>query len=95
MLGGYRLEPQTCLETWKQVARLRESGSLPNFRQTRSSVRTRGRVGVGALRDVGPFNWWYRAVEAESELAAAGFELGERYTKGRGVKPDAAAAASW
>ena len=30
---------------------------------------------AGALRDAGPYNWWYRAAEAESELAAAGFEV--------------------
>lgn len=43
--------------------------------QSLSRIRTRGRVGAGALRDAGPYNWWYRAAEAESELAAAGFEV--------------------
>ena len=55
------------LRTLRRARRdLRPIQSLPR-------VRTRGRVGAGALRDAGPHNWWYRAAEAEAALAAAGF----------------------
>ena len=41
LLLRYRLEPQTCLKTWKQDARLRESGRLPDCRQRLSSTGMR------------------------------------------------------
>lgn len=43
--------------------------------QSMPRVRLRGRADVGALRDRGPYNWWYRAAEAERALEAAGFEV--------------------
>ena len=42
--------------------------SMPRLRQS-------GRFDAGALRDRGPYNWWYRAAEAEADLAAAGFAV--------------------
>jgi ubiquinone/menaquinone biosynthesis C-methylase UbiE len=38
-------------------------------------LRMRGRPSAGALRDAGPYVYWYRAEEVEAELAAAGFEI--------------------
>lgn len=38
-------------------------------------LRMRGRPSAGAVRDAGPYVYWYRADEIEAELAAAGFEI--------------------
>ncbi len=38
-------------------------------------LKLRGKPAPGALRDRGPFNWWYRAEEAELDLTRAGFEV--------------------
>jgi SAM-dependent methyltransferase len=43
--------------------------------QSLPRIRTRGRLAAGALRDRGPYNWWYRAGEAQAALAAAGFAI--------------------
>jgi SAM-dependent methyltransferase len=43
--------------------------------QSMPRLRLRGRMDAGALRDRGPYNWWYRAEEAEAVLGQAGFEL--------------------
>jgi SAM-dependent methyltransferase len=43
--------------------------------QSLPRIRTQGRVGPGALRDRGPYNWWYRAEEAEAALSDAGFSV--------------------
>ena len=45
--------------------------------QSMPRLRLRGRLDPGALRDRGPYNWWYRAEEAEAELVRAGFEVVE------------------
>ncbi len=46
----------------------RHAQSMPRLRRS-------GRADLSALRDRGPFNWWYRAEEAEADLKAAGFEV--------------------
>jgi hypothetical protein len=39
-------------------------------------LRLSGRADVaGALRDRGPYNWWYRAEEIERDLERAGFSV--------------------
>ena len=43
--------------------------------QSMPRLRLRGRLDVGALRDRGPYNWWYRADEAELALSEAGLEV--------------------
>jgi SAM-dependent methyltransferase len=43
--------------------------------QSMPRVRRSGRLDPGALRDSGPYNWWYRAEEAEEVLRTAGFSV--------------------
>lgn len=43
--------------------------------QSMPRLRLSGRATPGALRDRGPFNWWYRAEEAERALASAGLAV--------------------
>jgi SAM-dependent methyltransferase len=43
--------------------------------QSMPRLRLRGKFDVGALRDRGPYNWWYRAEEAEHALVEAGLEV--------------------
>ena len=43
--------------------------------QSMPRLRLRGRFDPGALRDTGPYNWWYRAEEAELALTDAGFTV--------------------
>lgn len=43
--------------------------------QSLPRIRTRGRVRAAALRDRGPWNWWYRAAEAEAAVREAGFAV--------------------
>jgi len=60
------------------VAYLRAARALRRDRrplQSMPRLRLRGRFDPGALRDAGPYNWWYRAGEAEAALRAAGFEV--------------------
>ncbi len=54
------------------VRRLRRSDRA---RQLLPRLRISGRFARGALRDQGPYMWWYETAEAEAELRAAGFEL--------------------
>ena len=50
----------------------------------------RGRPSAGAVRDAGPYVYWYRAEEIEAELAAAGFEIAAiGTTPTGGERPDA------
>ena len=60
------------------VAYLRAARRLrrdPRPIQSMPRLRLRGRLDTGALRDAGPFNWWYGAEEAEAALKRAGFEV--------------------
>ncbi len=43
--------------------------------QSMPRLRLSGRLDPGALRDSGPYNWWYRAEEAEAALGGAGFAV--------------------
>jgi len=43
--------------------------------QSMPRLRLRGRLDPGALRDSGPYNWWYRAEEAEAALAGASLDV--------------------
>lgn len=43
--------------------------------QSMPRLRLRGRPTPSALRDTGPYNWWYRRDEARQALADAGFEV--------------------
>ena len=43
--------------------------------QSMPRLRLSGRLDPGALRDSGPYNWWYRAEEAETALGEAGFAV--------------------
>ena len=43
--------------------------------QSMPRLRRSGRLDLGALRDSGPYNWWYRAGEAEAALDGAGFAV--------------------
>lgn len=83
--GGVALFSFVCLESRlasraqrAYVAYLRGRRRLrrdPRPVQSMPRLRLRGRLGPGALRDSGPYIWWYRAGEAEAALRAAGFEL--------------------
>jgi hypothetical protein len=53
------------------LRRIRGSKTSP---QLLPRLRRRGRPNPGALRDAGPYNYWYGAAEAEQALKAAGFE---------------------
>jgi ubiquinone/menaquinone biosynthesis C-methylase UbiE len=48
-------------------------------------LRLRGKVNPAALRDAGPYTYWYRAAEAAAELEAAGLRV-----EGLACAPDAA-----
>ena len=83
--GGVALFAFVCLESRLRspaqrayVAYLRTVRQLrrdPRPVQSMPRLRLRGRPTPGALRDAGPYNWWYRRAEAERALAAAGFEV--------------------
>lgn len=47
----------------------------PRPLQSMPRLRRSGRADPGAFRDRGPFNWWYRAREAQAALKAAGFDV--------------------
>lgn len=64
------------------LRRLRRSRREP---QLMPRLRLRGRVNPAALRDAGPYTYWYRAAEAAGELEAAGFRV-----EGLACGPDAA-----
>ena len=92
--GGVALFSFVCLESRlasaaqrAYVAYLRAVRALRRDRrplQSMPRLRLRGRFDPGALRDAGPYNWWYRAGEAEAALSAAGFEV-----EAIGFRPDA------
>ncbi len=83
--GGRALFSFVCLESRlaspaqrAYVTYLRAFRTLRRDRrpiQSMPRLRLSGRLDPGALRDHGPYNWWYRAVEAEDALTATGFEL--------------------
>jgi len=54
---------------------LRRAKRDPRPLQSMPRLRLRGRADAGALRDRGPYNWWYRAAEAEAALEAAGLNV--------------------
>lgn len=64
--------------------------------QSMPRLRLSGRFDPGALRDAGPYNWWYRAREAETELHLAGFDpVGFAFPRDAAagtLRPDAAGA---
>ena len=66
----------------RALRRVRGSQREP---QLMPRLRLRGRVNPGALRDAGPYTYWYRAAEAAAELEGAGFRV-----KGLACGPDAA-----
>jgi SAM-dependent methyltransferase len=82
--GGVALFSFVCLES--RLSSLAQRGYVSYLRavrrlrrdqrplQSMPRLRRRGRFGPAALRDAGPFNWWYRAAEAENALRGAGFE---------------------
>jgi SAM-dependent methyltransferase len=81
--GGRALFSFVCLESRlaspaqrAYVAYLRAVRTLRRSRrplQSMPRLRLSGRFDLGSLRDDGPYNWWYRAEEAEADLIAAGF----------------------
>ena len=83
--GGRALLSFVCLESRlaspaqrAYVAYLRALRTLRRDRrpvQSMPRLRLSGRLDAGALSDRGPYNWWYRAEEAEADLAAAGFTI--------------------
>jgi SAM-dependent methyltransferase len=83
--GGRALFSFVCLESRlaataqrAYVAYLRAFRTLRRDRrpvQSMPRLRLSGRLDLGALRDAGPYNWWYRAEEAEAALKGAGFEI--------------------
>ncbi len=83
--GGTALFSFVCLEA-RLAARAQRAyvGYLRAMRRLRRDqrsiqsmprLRLRGKFDLGALRDRGPYNWWYRAEEAGRALVAAGFEV--------------------
>ena len=56
----------------RAIRRLRRN---PRPIQSMPRLRLSGRLDPGALRDSGPYNWWYRAEEAEAALAEGGFAV--------------------
>lgn len=62
--------------------------------QSMPRLRLSGRADPGALRDRGPFNWWYRAEEAQAALEAAGFEVAALGFGADAVRGDLAASAA-
>lgn len=104
--GGVALFSFVCLESrlaspaqrayvryLRAVRRLRRD---PRPIQSMPRLRRSGRVDPGALRDAGPYNWWYRAEEVERALTEAGLAV-EAIGFGPGVMagslhPSAAAA---
>ena len=94
--GGIALFSFVCFEARERsvagrayLAYLRAHRAIRRDRRPLQSlprIRTQGRVGTGALRDRGPYNWWYRAGEVEQALRAAGFQ-----TTGIGFAPAARA----
>jgi SAM-dependent methyltransferase len=83
--GGLALFSFVCLESRlaspaqrAYVTYLRARRRLrrdPRPIQSMPRVRLSGRLDPGALRDAGPYNWWYRAEEAEAALGEAGFTV--------------------
>jgi SAM-dependent methyltransferase len=83
--GGRALFSFVCLESRlasrsqrAYVAYLRAFRTLRRDRrpiQSMPRLRLSGRFDPGALRDDGPYNWWYRAEEAETALTAAGLAV--------------------
>jgi SAM-dependent methyltransferase len=83
--GGRALFSFVCFETRvaspaqrAYVTYLRAFRTLRRDRrpiQSMPRLRLSGRFDPGAIRDAGPYNWWYRAEEAAGALAAAGFEV--------------------
>lgn len=84
--GGVAVLSVLCLEGRRSPAQraylgwLRASRALrrePRPLQLMPRLRLRGRASAGALRDAGPYVWWYRAAEAERALIEAGLEVVE------------------
>jgi SAM-dependent methyltransferase len=85
--GGVALFSFVCLEARMAAPAQRAYVSyLRALRRIRGSerpirsmprLRLKGRFDRGALRDAGPYNWWYRAEEAEQAVTTAGFEIAE------------------
>lgn len=83
--GGRALFSFVCLESRLEspaqrayVTYLRALRTLRRDRrpiQSMPRLRLSGRFDAGALRDAGPYNWWYRAEEAERALADAGLAV--------------------
>ena len=83
--GGLALFSFVCLESRvaspaqrAYVTYLRAYRTLRRDRrpiQSMPRLRLRGRFDPGALRDSGPYNWWYPAEEAERALTDAGLEV--------------------
>ena len=83
--GGLALFSFVCLESRLASPAQRAYVMLPARRaqvaagpppiQSMPRLRLSGRLDPGALRDAGPYNWWYRAEEAEAALGEAGFAV--------------------
>jgi ubiquinone/menaquinone biosynthesis C-methylase UbiE len=83
--GGVALFSFVCLESRlaspaqrAYVGYLRAARAVRRSRrpiQSMPRLRLRGRLDASALRDAGPYNWWYRSGEAEQDLVGAGFAI--------------------
>ncbi len=60
------------LRSWRALRR--DKRPIQSMPRLRLSGKKRD-AAAGALRDRGPYNWWYRADEAEAALHGAGFEI--------------------
>lgn len=74
-LEGRRRSPvQAAFLTYLRA--LRAVRRSPRPAQLMPRLRLRGKANLAALRDAGPYTFWYRAAEAVAELRGAGFAIG-------------------